>query len=317
MRYYIIRRLFAAAIVVALVSVMVFVMMHLLPGDALLVKLGETGRVPPDKMAQLRNEMGIDDPLVVQYLRWVGDVFDGSMGESLIFEGQTVSGRILDAVPITLELAILGISAALAIGIPLGVLSAVAHDRPADHIIRMLSLVGLSVPSFLLGLMVIVYGTLYMGYVPPREFVHLSDDPIGNLKQVWIPALILGYGLSASIMRMTRSTVLEALKEDYARTARSKGLAGHTVVLRHVLRNALIPVITLVGNQAAFVFSGALILEVLFVLPGMGQLTYTAILQRDYTQVQGNALLVATIVVLVNLAVDVSYGLIDPRIRYS
>lgn len=317
MRNYIIRRLLAAAVVVALVSVLVFVMMHLLPGDALMVKLGETGRIPPEKMAELRSDMGIDDPLVVQYLRWVGDVFDGSMGESLIFDGQTVSGRILDAVPITLELAILAISAALAIGIPLGVLSAVAHDRPADHIIRIVSLLGLSVPSFLLGLVVIVYGTLYFGYVPPREFVHLLDDPVGNLRQMWIPALILGYGLSASIMRMTRSTVLEALKEDYARTARAKGLAGHVIVTRHVLRNALIPVVTLVGNQAAFVFSGALILEVLFVLPGMGQLTYAAILQRDYTQVQGNALLVATIVVLVNLAVDVSYGVIDPRIRYS
>jgi peptide/nickel transport system permease protein len=317
MREYIIRRVFAATVVVVLVSVLVFVMMHLLPGDALLVKLGETGRIPPAKMAQLRSDMGIDDPLAVQYVRWVGDVFDGSMGESLIFEGQSVSGRILDAVPVTLELAVLGMAAALVIGVPLGVLSAVSHDGPADHLIRMVSLLGLSVPAFLLGLVVIVYGTLYFGYVPPRGFVHLTHDPVGNLKQMWIPVLILGYGLSASIMRMTRSTVLEALKEDYVRTARAKGLTGHAVVIRHVLRNALIPVITLVGNQAAFVFSGALILEVLFVLPGMGQLTYTAILQRDYTQVQGNALLVASIVVLINLAVDLSYGLIDPRIRYS
>lgn len=317
MRDYIIRRLFASFVVVCLVSVMVFIMMHLLPGDALLVKLGETGRIPPDKMALLRKDMGLDDSLVVQYLRWVGDIADGSMGESLIFEGQSVSGRFLEAIPVTLELAILGMSSALIIGIPLGVLSAVAHDRLADHIIRMLSLVGLSVPSFLLGLIIIIYGTLHFGYVPPREFIHLSDDPIGNIRQLWIPVLILGYGLSASIMRMTRSTILEALKEDYVRTARSKGLSGHIIVSRHVLRNALIPVVTLVGNQAAFVFSGALILEVLFVLPGMGQLTYTAILQRDYTQVQGNALIVAAIVVLVNLAVDLSYGLIDPRIRYS
>ncbi len=317
MREYIIRRVFAATAVVVLVSVLVFVMMHLLPGDALLVKLGDTGRIPPDKMAELRNEMGIDDPLAVQYLRWVRDIFDGSMGESLIFDGQTVSGRILDAVPITLELAILGMVAALVIGIPLGLLSAVNHDGLADHLVRTVSLLGLSIPGFFLGLLVIVYGTLYFGYVPPREFVDLTSDPIGNIKQMWIPALILGYGLSASIMRMTRSTVLEALKEDYVRTARAKGLTARTVVVGHVLRNALIPVVTLVGNQAAFVFSGALILEVLFVLPGMGQLTYTAILQRDYTQVQGNALLVALIVVLVNLAVDLSYGLIDPRIRYS
>ncbi len=316
MREYIIRRLFAAAVVIGLVSVLVFIMMHLLPGDALLVKLGETGRIPPDQLAQLRHDMGIDDPLVVQYLRWVGDIFDGSMGQSLIFEGQSVSGRILDSVPVTLELAILGMSSALLIGIPLGTLSAIAHDRPADHVIRILSLTGLSVPSFLLGLFIIVYGTLYFGYVPPREYIHLFDNPIGNLKQMWLPALILGYGLSASIMRMMRSTVLEVLKEDYIRTARAKGLSGHIVVIRHVMRNALIPVITLVGNQAAFVFSGALILEVLFVLPGMGQLTYNAILQRDYTQVQGNALLVAAIVVLANLVVDLSYGLIDPRIRY-
>ncbi len=317
MRDYVIRRCLAAVVVVALVSVLVFIMMHLLPGDALLTKLGETGRLPPEKMKQLRAEMGIDDPLVVQYLRWISHVFDGSMDKSLIFDGQTVSSRIRDALPVTFELAVLGMAAALTIGVPLGVLSAVYQDGPIDHLLRALALVGLSVPSFLLGLVVIVYGTLYLGYVPPRGFVRLLDDPIGNIRQMWIPALILGYGLSASIMRMTRSTVLEALKEDYARTARAKGLAERIIVVRHVLRNALIPVITLVGNQAAFVFSGALILEVLFVLPGMGQLTYTAILQRDYTQVQGDALVVASIVVGVNLIIDLSYGYIDPRIRYA
>ena len=317
MRKYFFRRVLAAAAVVAIVSVVVFVMMHLLPGDALLAKLGDTGRIPPNKMEELRAEMGIDDPLAVQYLRWVGDVFDGSMGESLIFDGQSVSGRIFDALPVTFELSVLAFMVAIVIGVPVGVLSAVYQDRPIDHALRAFALMGLSIPSFLLGLFVIVYGTLYLGYVPPREYVHLVDDPIANVRQLWIPALVLGYGLSASIMRMTRSSVLEALKDDYARTARSKGLAERTVVIRHVLRNALVPVITLVGNQAAFVFSGALILEVLFGLPGMGQLTYNAILQRDYTQVQGNALIVATIVVAVNLAVDLSYGLIDPRIRYA
>lgn len=317
MSYYIIRRLLAAAVVVGLVSILVFVMMHLLPGDALLTKLGETGRIPPAQMAELRNKMGIDDPLWVQYLRWVGHVFDGSMGESLIFEGQSVSGRIGAAVPVTLELGTLGMAVALAIGIPLGVLSALYQDEPIDYFVRMVSLLGLSVPSFCIGLVVIIYGTLYLGYVPPRQFAHLFDDPIGNIKQMWIPVLVLGYGLSASITRMTRSTVLEALKEDYVRTARAKGLSGRAVVIRHVLRNALIPVVTLVGNQAAFVLSGALILEILFVLPGLGQLTYTAILQRDYTQIEGNVLVVATFVVIVNLLVDLSYGLIDPRIRYG
>jgi peptide/nickel transport system permease protein len=303
--------------VIVLVSVLVFVMMHLLPGDALVAKLGDTGRIPQSKMAELRKEMGISDPLWTQYLHWVGHIFDGSMGKSLIFDGQKVSTRVGDALPITLELGALGMISALAIGIPLGIVSAVFQDSPVDYLVRMISFLGLSLPSFWLGLVVIIYGTLYLGYAPPHKFVSLARDPVANLKEMWIPALILGYGLSASIMRMARSTVLEALHEDYARTARAKGLAGHVIVQRHVLRNALIPVITLVGNQAAFIFSGALILEVLFVLPGLGQLTYTAILQRDYTQVQGDALIVGAIVVIINLLVDLSYGIVDPRIRYA
>jgi peptide/nickel transport system permease protein len=247
----------------------------------------------------------------------VGDIFDGSMGESLIYDGRTVSGRIMHAAPITLELGILAMAAAMLIGIPLGVISAIRQDGPIDYLCQAVALAGLSLPSFFLGLLVIIYGTLHFGYRPPREFISLTEDPIANLRQMAIPALILGYSLGASIMRMTRSTVLEALRQDYTRTARAKGLASHIVVSRHVLRNALIPVITLAGNQAAFVLSGALILEILFVLPGLGQLTYTAIIQRDYTQVQGNALVVAMIVVGVNLLIDLSYGVIDPRIRYG
>ncbi len=317
MRTYALRRLGAAAIVIMLVSVAVFIMMHLLPGDALIVKLGATGRIPQDRMDALRHQMGIDQPLPVQYAHWVGHIFDGSMGTSLIFDGQKVSTRIGDALPITLELGVLGMAAALAIGVPLGILSAVYQDRPLDYLVRVISFLGLSLPGFWIGLVVIVYGTRYLGYSPPRGYVGVLHDPIANLKLIWIPVLVLGYGLSASIMRMTRSTVLEAQREDYTRTARAKGLSGHVVVSRHVLRNALIPVVTLVGNQAAFVFSGALILEVLFVLPGMGQLTYTSILQRDYTQVEGCALVAGAIVVLINLLIDLSYGVIDPRIRYA
>lgn len=317
MREYALRRLIAAAVVIVLVSVVVFILMHLLPGDALITKLGETGRIPPEKMSELRAQMGIDDPLYVQYLRWVRDIFDGSMGESLIYEGKDVSDRIFKALPITLQLGIMAMAAAMVIGVPLGVLAAIRQDRWVDYLCQTVALFGLSVPSFFLGLLVIIYGTLYFGYRPPREYIGLAEDPVANLKQMAIPTLILGYSLGASVMRMTRSTVLEALRQDYARTARAKGLAERIVVVRHVLRNALIPVVTLAGNQAAFVFSGALILEILFVLPGMGQLTYTAIIQRDYTQVQGNALVIASIVVALNLLVDLSYGLIDPRIRYA
>jgi peptide/nickel transport system permease protein len=317
MKTFALRRVFAAIVVLVIVSMFVFTMMRLLPGDTLGVKLGETGRIPPERMAELREEIGLNDPLPVQYLKWVGDVFDGSMGESLIYEGRTVSSRITAALPITLELGILGMLSALVIGIPLGVLSAVSQDSPADYALRAFSLLGLSIPQFWLGLIIIIYGTLYLGYKPPTAWIPITEDPIGNLKMMWIPSLILGFGLAASIMRMTRSTVLEALHEDYARTARAKGLTERVVVVKHVTRNALIPVATLVGNQAAFVFSGAIILEVLFVLPGLGRLTLESIQQRDYTQVQGCALVAGAIVVTINLFVDLSYGWMDPRIRYG
>jgi peptide/nickel transport system permease protein len=317
MRDFVIRRVIAALIVLVIVSMFVFGMMHILPGDALLVKLGETGRIPDDQMDELRDQMGIDDPIVVQYVRWVGDLFDGSMGESLIFSGRTVSSRILNALPITIELGVLAMISALIIGVPLGVISAIRQDSPLDYLIRVVSLFGLSVPQFWLGIIIIVYGAKYLGYAPPRRWIPFEQDPIANLKMVWIPALILGFGIAATIMRMTRSTVLEALHEDYARTARAKGLAERIVVVRHVVRNALIPVITVLGNQAAFVFSGALLMEVLFILPGMGLLTQQAINNRDYTQVQGCALISAALVVFINLLVDISYGWLDPRVRYS
>jgi peptide/nickel transport system permease protein len=191
------------------------------------------------------------------------------------------------------------------------------QDGPTDYFIRIFSLIGLSVPQFWLGIVIIVYGTKHLGYAPPQRWIPFEEDPIGNLKIMWIPALVLGFGIAASIVRMTRSTVLEALHEDYARTARAKGLKERIVVGRHVVRNALIPVVTLIGNQAAFVFSGALLLEILFLLPGMGRLTLQAIQNRDYTQVQGCALVAAAIVVFINLLVDISYGWIDPRVRYS
>jgi peptide/nickel transport system permease protein len=314
---YLVRRLISAAVVLALVSVAVFLMMHLLPGDTLLVKLGQTGRIPQDQMDRLRHQMGIDQPLYRQYLSWVGQIFNGTMGHSLIFDKKTVSGLIADALPITLELGIVAAAVSLVIAIPLGALSAVYHDTVLDYVLRVFSFLGLAVPSFWLGLMVIIYGTLYLGYSPPRAYVPIWQDPVTNLKEFWIPSLILGYSLAASIMRMTRSTVLEMLREDYARTARAKGLAERIVIVRHVMRNAMIPVVTVFGNQTAFLLSGALILEVLFALPGLGLLTYTAILQRDYTEIQGAALVAGTIVVLVNLLTDLSYGVLDPRIRYA
>jgi peptide/nickel transport system permease protein len=316
MARYVLARAFAAVVVVIFVSVLVFLMIHLLPGDALLAQLGETGRIPQSQMDSLRQKMGLDQPIPLQYLQWVRHVFDGTLGYSLIFQGQTVSGRIAHALPVTMELAIIAMVVAVVIAVPLGVISAVKQDTILDYAIRVFSLAGISFPQFWIGIIVVIYGTLYLGYSPPGKYATFMSDPVSNLKAVWIPALVLGFGLSATAMRLTRSTMLEALNQDYVRTARAKGLSGTVVVYRHVLRNALIPVVTLVGNQAAFVFSGALILEVLFNRPGMGQLTYIAIQQRDYTQIEGNALVTASVVVLVNLIVDLSYGFIDPRLRY-
>ena len=314
---YALRRALAAVAVVCLVSVLVFLMIHLLPGDALLAKLGDTGRIPDDQMALLRSKLGLDQPIYVQYAQWVRHVFDGTLGYSLIFEGQTVSGRIAHALPVTIELAVLSMIVALLIAVPLGVISAVKHDTMVDYVIRVFSLAGISFPQFWVGIIIVIYGTLYLGYHPPGKYITFMSDPLANLNAVWIPVLVLGFGLSATAMRLTRSTMLEALNQDYVRTARAKGLSETVVVYRHVMRNAIIPVVTLVGNQAAFVFSGALILEILFNRPGMGQLTYIAIQQRDYTQIEGNALLTASIVVFVNLVVDLSYGFIDPRVRYG
>jgi len=314
---YVLRRLVGALFVVALVSVVVFMMIHSLPGDALMTKLGEGGRLNPEQMERLRGEMGLSDPLYVQYLNWVQHIFDGSFGQSLIYDNKTVSSRILDALPVTIEFAILALATGMLIAIPLGVISAVRRDSWADYVIRIFSLCGISFPQFWVGIIVVIYGTLYFGYHLPGEYTSFTRDPVTNLRNEWIPVLVLGFGLSATAMRLTRATMLEALSQDYVRTARAKGLRSSVVIVKHVLRNALIPVVTLIGNQAHALLSGALILEVLFNFPGMGQLTYVAIQQRDYTQIQGDVLVTATIVVLINLMVDVSYGWIDPRIRYT
>jgi peptide/nickel transport system permease protein len=317
MARYVLQRVIAALVIVIFVSVLVFLMIHLLPGDALLAQLGNTGRIPQSQMNSLRHQMGLDQPIAVQYLQWVRHIFDGTLGYSLIFQEQTVSSRIAHALPITMELAIMAMVVAMLIALPLGVISAVKHDTILDQAIRVFSLAGISFPQFWIGIVVVIYGTLYFGYNPPGQYVTFMSDPVSNLRAVWIPVLVLGFGLSATAMRLMRSTMLEALNQDYVRTAHAKGLSETVVVYRHVLRNAIIPVLTLVGNQASFVFSGALILEILFNRPGMGQLTYIAIQQRDYTQIEGNALITASVVVLVNLIVDLSYGFIDPRLRYG
>lgn len=315
MTQYLIRRLIGAVIVLFIMSIVVFRLVHWLPGDALLVKLGESGRIPPDKMAAARAELGIDDPLPVQYLNWLSGVVRGDFGRSLIWD-DTVLSRIQDGLPITLELAAIASVVALAIAIPVGILSAVKQDTPIDYLFRVISIVGLAVPSFWLATMVLLYFTLWFQWTPPLRYTPFWDAPWTNLQTFIIPGLILGFGLGASLSRITRSTVLEILRNDYVRTARAKGLASRNVLGRHVLRNALIPVVTIFGLQFTSLLGGSVIMESLFSLPGLGGMTIQAVSQRDYTQIQGNALFFGAIAVLINILVDVSYAWIDPRIRY-
>ena len=315
MAAYLVRRLMAALIVLFVVSLIVFMMIHSLPGDTLIAKLGETGRLSPEQLAAVRHEMGIDRPLPVQYLSWLGDVLRGDLGDSLIWDGQSVGGRIVDVLPVSLELAIIASLVALVIAVPLGIISAVKQDTIVDQAIRLVTITGQAVPSFWLGTIVIIYLGIWFHYLPPLSYTPIWEDPSANLQQFYMPGLLLGYTLSATLTRMTRSTVLEVLRHDYVRTARAKGLQQQTVLARHVLKNALIPVVTIFGNQFAFLLGGTVVMEVLFALPGLGRQTLDAVLQRDYPLVQGTTLLIAGSLVLVNLLTDVVYGLIDPRIR--
>ena len=315
MTNYIIRRLIGAVLVLFLMSIVVFRLVHWLPGDALLVKLGEAGRIPPEKLAQAREEMGIDRPLAVQYTTWLGGVLRGDLGRSLIWD-KSVSARIRTGLPITLELALLACVVAVLIAIPVGVLSAVKQDTPVDYVTRVLAILGLAIPGFWLATMALLYLTLWFKWTPPLRYTPIWEDPWSNLQTLVLPALILGFGLGASLTRMTRSTVLEVLRNDYVRTARAKGLRQRVVIGRHVIKNALIPVITIFGLQFTALLGGSVIMESLFSLPGVGGITLQAVQQRDYTQIQGNALFLGAIAVLMNLVVDVSYAWIDPRIRY-
>lgn len=313
---YILRRLLAALLVLVIMSFIVFRLVRWLPGDALLVKLGEAGRVPPDKIEAARREMGIDRPFMVQYVSWLSGVVRGDLGRSLIWD-QSVASRIRKSIPITVELAVLASTVALAIALPVGILSAVKQDSIIDYVARVIAITGLAVPSFWLATVALLYLTLWFGWTPPLRYTSILDDPFTNLKTFVLPSLILGFSLGASLTRMTRSTVLEVLRNDFVRTARAKGLQERIVIARHVLKNAMIPVITIFGLQVTNLLGGSLIMESLFSLPGIGGVTLLAISQRDYTQIQGNVLFLGTIALMMNVIVDISYAWLDPRIRYA
>ena len=316
MQTYIIKRLLLTIPILALVAVITFMLLRLVPGDVLMAQIGGGGLYSPAKLAQMRHQMGLDQPVLVQMGHWFSSIVHGDFGKSLLTSKSTLS-QFMQAARITAELGILAIIIGLLIAIPIGVLSAVKQDTLIDYVARLIATLGISVPDFWLATAYIVFAGIWFHYAVPFGYISLFSHPLDNLRQMLVPALILGFQYSAITMRLTRATMLEVLRQDYVRTARAKGLTPYSLLVRHALRNALIPVVTVVGAQMGFLLGGTVIVESLFNLPGVGQLTFNAITQRDYAQVQTNMLLLGSAVVLANLLADLSYAVFDPRIRYS
>jgi peptide/nickel transport system permease protein len=315
MHKYVMRRLLLAVPVLVLSSLIVFGLMRVMPGDALTALMAESGNVGERELKKLRADLGLDKPYHEQYAIWVWQMVSFNPGHS-IFTNEPIPVALRKAVPVTLELAALAMVLGLVIAIPIGVLSATRQDTGADYVGRVVAVSGLSLPDFWLGTLVITFAAIWFNWIPPIGYVSFWDSPWRNLQQFLLPAAVLGFRLSAATMRMTRSTVLEVLREDYVRTAWAKGLAGRFVVYKHALKNALIPVVTIVGGQLGTLLAGTVVVETIFALPGMGRLTVEAILFRDYPVVQTNVMLVAATLVSLNLLVDLTYAWLDPRIRY-
>ena len=315
---YVVQRAIAFIPTVIGISLLVFFAIRLIPGDSITAMLGtEAGMLTDTQRASLERYFGLDKPAVEQYFVWVSNVVRGDLGYSVRY-GQPVLDVILHRFPVTLELALLSVIIALTIGISFGILSATFHNSLIDLFGQLFALIGLAAPNFLICSLMIYVLSVYFGILPNSgDYVELTKNPTRNLEQMIFPAITLGFAFSASVMRTTRSAMLEVLGQDYIRTARSKGLREHTVVIRHALRNSLIPVVTLVGVEVGYLLGGAVIVEEIFTLPGIGRLAYNAISQRDYALVQGVTLFIALNFLVINLIVDFIYTLLDPRISYA
>ena len=312
MSRYVLRRLMLLVPTLLLVTLLVFSIIRLLPGDIVTLMMSEQGYAS-DK-AKLEQMMGLDRPFYRQYLTYLGHALQGDLGVSF-WTKEPVLDEILRRLPVSLELALLAMLFGLLIAVPTGIFSAVRQDTWLDYLFRTGAIGGLSIPGFWLATVVIVGASIWWQWVPPMRYTPFTRDPVKNLSQLLLPALILGLALSASIMRMTRSMVLEVLREDYVRTAWAKGLPESAVIARHVLKNAMIPVVTIMGLQLSALLGGTVIMESIFVLPGMGKFLLDAITWRDYPVIQGIILVFATSFLAVNLLLDISYALLDPRVQ--
>lgn len=311
---YVLRRLGQTVLAMFGVSIIVFILIHLVPGDPVRLALGT--RFDPDVYETLRDRVGLDEPMVTQYFDWLGRALTGDLGVSFR-SGQEVSTLIFQRIPATFTLAFAALLIALFISLPLGILSAVRSGSALDYVASAFSQVWISVPDFWSGIMYILLFSLLLGWLPPSGYVSFLDDPLSALQHIILPAATVGLISGSILTRFVRSAVLEALNQDYTRTARAKGLSERQVITRHVLPNAWIPIVTVVGLQLAFLLGGVVVVEVIFEWPGLGRLALDSVVRRDYTVLQGAVLLIALVFLVVNLAVDLLYAYLDPRIKYT
>jgi len=320
MRTYVIKRglLFIPTLII--VTVLVFGILRIIPGDpALLILGGEEGDddFTQEQLADLRAKLGTDKPIYVQYMVWVGKMLKGDFGTSYFYEGDQVIDDVLSRLPVTVELGLLALVMASGVAIPMGVISAIKQDTIGDYATRVITIAGIALPNFWVAVMTIFFLILFFKWAPPLDYATPWEDPWRNFQQLIFPAFALGTSNMAFIARITRSAMLEVLHEDYIRTARSKGLKEVTVIGRHALRNALLPVVTLTGYEFGRLISGTVIIEVIFLVPGMGRLLITSITQRDFPIIQAIIVLIAVVVLVLNLLLDLTYGWLNPRIRYN
>ena len=312
MTAYVVRRLFQMALALLGVSVIVFALIHVVPGDPVRIALGT--RFDPDIYEALTKRAGLDRPIVVQYFSWLGAALTGDLGVSFR-SGQPVAGLLLQRLPATITLAFASLFVALVVSIPLGILSAIRSGSKMDYTASAASQVAVSVPDFWAGIMYILLFSLVLGWLPPSGYVSIFESPTEWLRHLVLPALTIGLISGSIIFRFIRSAVLEALHQPYTRTARAKGLSERAVIWRHVMPNAWIPIVTVIGLQLGFLLSGVIVVEVIFAWPGLGRLALLSVQDRDFTVLQGAVLLIAFIFLSINLIVDVLYGYLDPRVR--
>ena len=315
MKAYIIRRLLLIIPSMFILSILVFLSVRFIPGDAIDVLMVQRAGLIDREV--LEHRLGLDVPAYVQYGRWIGGIFrHGTLGTSLLGRW-AVEEKIVASLPVTIELGLLSIVIGLLIALPVGVYSAIRQDTAVDYVGRSIAIIGLATPNFWLALLVMIYPALWWGWSPAMEMIPFTVDPLRNLGMFLIPSVIVGTAMSAATMRMTRTMMLEVLRQDYIRTAWSKGLKERVVIIRHTLKNALIPIVTLVGMQLPILVGGAVIMENIFNLPGLGRLFVDALNGRDYPVVQGINLFFATVVMGINLMIDLIYPYLDPRVRYE